>query len=1198
MKPFADLHHHTENSLLDGLGSIDRHARRCVELGHTAIALTEHGTCRGFVGLDAAAKEHGLKPIYGIEAYVCRDHKRQGLSDEQVASVTAGLKGREATKAARVLEDAEGIRERRHLVLLAGSDEGVLNLIRLSNAANVDGFYRSPRIDLNLLREHSEGLFCNSGCLGGVLAQSFLEGDLPRMMEDLQTFRDIFGDRFSLEIQPHPIAEQERWNRAVVKLSAAFGIPIVATNDSHYPSPDDWRTHDALVCVGHGDQVVDCDRLRYEAETFGLKSAADMAEAFDRVHPAIPRSVVDAAIERAAEIAERCNGKLWKPSGVLLPKQRTAKGKAAEAPIDALRADCEKGLTWRGVSGPEYRARLDHELDVIGGKDFAPYFLIVREALGWAREQGILTGPGRGSAAGSLVCYLLGITSLDPLRHGLLFERFLTPGRADWPDIDCDVEDRRRPEVLQHLRDVYGEDSVALISTVSRMRARAAFRDVARAFGVSGPVVEALTSAIVDDKTRTDVAESHDTLSGAVASTPALAAFAAENPDLMSHAIALEGHVRHVGVHPSGVVTSPVPLATFVPLERRTSKGEVFTVVAYDMRDAETVGLIKLDVLGLRTLSVLADCVRAVERRQGVKLDLEALPLDHAEVFEAFTNGDLAGVFQFDSATARAACDGVVFESFEDLVALNALNRPGPAKSGLADEWRGVKAGRAKASKHPLVEAICSDTLGVIVYQEHVIRILQEVAGYSPEEAGRLRKAISKSKGVGYLEVERPVFIAGAAARGMAKAEADALWTQIEEFGAYGFNKSHSAAYALIAYWGQWLKLNHPVEFFAGLLANEPDSDVANRYVREASRRGIKILPPDVNASAVGWTAKGSALLCGLSAIKRCGDKACSEIVSKAPFADASDFLTRINRRVVNKGVIEALTKAGALASILPNVKDTLENLEAILKAPSRKGWVEHLRLAVEASKSKPDFDAEDLWALRIEVGVNSDGRHPIGCVKGLFESQLRPGFVPLSLAVDGSWIAGVIAGVKVGTSGGSRWAAIEIEDEVGDRVKLRFGDEEYNAAREVLDSGIGTVVASNLSVNKFGTVKAVVLIDLLDFRRRRREGVDLTEEQALVSSAFHPLRSVTTELREKWWTKAGAPVLILSANKRVDKSGRPFAFLRVDPGVGDTSEVLVFADVFASSRKLLREGEVVSLSAKREKSGALIASRITKVAT
>lgn len=1193
MREFSDLHRHSEFSLLDGYASIKKHAKRANELGHRYLAMTEHGTLRGFPTLGRACDALDLLPIYGCELYVTRNHLRKSISEEEKAALSANLKKKEASKAIADAERAAGIQERRHLVVLAKNDEGLQNLIKLSNIANLDGFYYKPRIDLELLGRYREGLIVNSGCIGGVLARSYFNGDLDRMLDDLEWFIETFGDDFSLEIQPHPIEEQAEWNKIVLRLSKEFDVPIVAANDTHYPHPDDWKTHDTLICVGMNEKVMNCERMQYEAATFGMKSGDDMVEAFARTHPYIPRKVVEAAVERAAELAERCTARLVEPKEVYLP---SVSGDPDEDTDQTLRDLCEKGLEWRGLSGDEYSERLEHELGVIQGKKFSLYFLVVHEMVSWCRENGVLTGPGRGSAAGSLVCYLLGITSLDPIEHGLLFERFLTPGRIDWPDIDVDFEDSKREEVIEHLCVKYGKENVAHISTHLRMRARGALKDVSRAHGLNLFEVENLTSAIVEEATRIDPDEEQDVLKRAIESTEDLRLFAERNPDVAEHAMRIEGHIRTVGIHASGIVVSPKPLRDCIPLERRLSKGkEVFTI-AYDMRDTEKAGFVKLDALGLRTLSILADCCRLVERRTGVRLDLEKLPLDDRVTLDAFTDHDFAGVFQFDTAAARGACSGVSFDTFEDIVALNALNRPGPAKSGLADQWRERKAKGKWKRGHPIVERICSDTMGVIVYQEHVIRILQQLAGYSPEEAGRLRKAISKSKGAGYLEKERPTFVEGAVKSGMDETTAEMLWTSIEEFGAYGFNKSHAAAYSLIAYWGQWLKQNYPVEFFCALLRNEPDTGKANGFVREASRRGIKITPPNVNYSDASWTCKGKKLVTGLASVKRCGERACEEIHKHAPYSDFADLESRVNRRIVNRGVIKALVQAGAMGDLLPNTRWTLANLEPMMKLIGKKGWVEKVREKIDSSRSEPDLTDAQKWRLRLKVGVNGDGRHPLGSVKEMIDKHLRHGFVPLEKAFDGSWVFAVVSGKKTGTSDGKRWAAMEIEDERGDRVKLKFGDSEFTRWRPIFDAGVGTLVAVNIHVTHYGNSKVVSMVDLIDLSQKIENGEELTEVEQVFVRNEHPIRKLKyADIRSDWWRDPSSVVLVVGLKTRFDRNRQKMAFVRVDSGMGATIEVLVFASVYEANKKLFKVGKLVNLRGKMS-DGRFVVKSVHKV--
>jgi DNA-directed DNA polymerase III PolC len=882
---------------------------------------------------------------------------------------------------------------------------------------------------------------------------------------------------------------------------------------------------------------------------------------------------------------------VWKPKTILLPEVTD------EDPDDELQDLALDGWGWRDIDArakrlgekrKTYMRRIKHELGVIGSMGFAPYFLVVHDAIEWARSQGIMVGPGRGSAAGSLVCYLLGITSIDPLEHGLLFERFLTPGRKDWPDIDVDFEDRRRHEVFAYLRERYGDENVAQISTLSRMKGKSALRDVARAHGLHTAEVDAVASTIVEVLTRdAEVGSIERALEGDVS----LREFETEHPAVIEQAVALEGHIRHVGIHPAGVVTSPIPLTDFVPLERRLVSGEEVIVTAFDKYTIPELGLVKLDFLGLKTLSVLADARRLVEERTGEVIDYEALTFDDPDVLEAFTDGDSVGVFQFDSPTARAATAGVVFESFEDVVALNALNRPGTAKSGLADEWRKLKAGEKGAKQNPIIAGICSDTLGVIVYQEHVIKILQDLAGYTPEEAGRLRKAISKSAGAGYLEADRPVFVKGAGARGMEREEAEALWSQIEQFGAYGFNKSHAAAYGAIAYWCQWMKLRHPAEFFCALLTHESEPAEASRVSREAERRGVPVCPPDVNVSRGSWTVSPAGeLVAGLEMIKGVGSKPAENVGKVGPFDSFVDFIVKVNRRSVHRGVMVALAKAGALADIVPNAKWFIENAEALLKRVNRKGWAEELTEKLEASRDEDAFDDEDAAAMAITVGIS--GTNPMSVLDSMRRDLLRArgDWHAVEDCFDGSLIAGVLTAKKVGTSGKRRWASVEIEGDDGARVRLRLDDEGFQRFRPVLDAGLGALIAARISVGKGGGARPMLLVDLLEMRRKWRAGEPFEwYELAMCRAKEHPASSGVG----KWWR--GGKALVLRVNERRDRNGRWMAFVSCDGGVGaqQARELVVFADLWEECEDYTIPGKVVAIKGKLDKRGTIVAKSI-----
>jgi DNA polymerase-3 subunit alpha len=1191
---FADLHHHTEHSLLDAFGNVQTHVKRCVELGHSAVAMTEHGTLRGILALESACKKESIKPIFGCEFYVTKDHRAKGLTPEQSASVTAGLKGAEATNRKKVLAESLGINERRHLVLLAENEAGIQNLITLSNIANKKGFYHKPRIDLELLEKYSEGIIVNSGCIGSVISASALNGEMERAIDDMLWFKEVFGDRFSLEIQPHPLKEQRQWNKIAAKLSKAFDIPLIAANDSHYPAPDNWKVHDTLVAIGHSVRVDDCERMRYAVETFGLKGADSMLEAFDRVHPYLERKTIQDAIERAAQQAERCNAEVWKPKKVLLPM-------VSKKPNSVLKEIVLDGFLWRkieqrsaknGIPVSDYLDRIKHELGVIKGLKFSTYFLMVHDIIRFCREGGIGVGPGRGSSAGSLVCYLCGITAIDPMELGLLFERFLQPDRKDWPDIDMDFEVNRRQEVFEYLTKKYGEENVAQITTLTKLKGRSTLKDVARAHGVPLSIVEKITSSIVEEIARSD--DGLSAIETAMESDPDMIEFARNYPLVVQQSIELEGTLRQVGVHPAGVVVSPIELDLFVPVERRLLKKQEIFVTAFDKDEIPELGLVKIDILGLKTLSVLTDAMKMVERRTGTFVDYEELDFDDQEVLDRFTAGDFLGVFQFDTATAAAACIDVVFDLFEDVIAINALNRPGPSTSGLADDWRERKKGKKGKKQNKIVAKICSDTLGVIVYQEHVIQILQKLAGYSSEEASRLRRAISKSKGAGYLEADRPVFVEGAVkVGGMGEEEADSLWTQIEKFGAYGFNKSHAAAYAAIAYWCQWMKVYHPVEFFCALMSHESDPAVASKIAREAERRGIRVKTPDVNFSGATWTVSPQGeLLAGLGMIKGVGEKPSESIAKNAPYKSFSGFISKVNRRAVHKGVLVALAKSGALEGLVPNTKFFISEVEDLLKKVGKKGWVEELEARLEDSKSEDDYTDEDLRAESISVGIS--GTDPLRVLEGL-RLYLRPkgDWTPIASAFNGCLISGVMVAKKVGTSGKRRWAAIEIEDSEGDKLRIRLDEHDFHNYRQILDSGIGAIIAARVILSKRSSAaKPAILIDMLELRKKWRETdpEDWSTEMSWQElSLFRAKENPAKAGGWNWWK--GGTALVLSVKEVRDKNGRHMAFVSMDGGVGAvrSEEVVFFADLWEEVEDLVYPGQVLGVWGKKDKTSILI---------
>jgi DNA polymerase-3 subunit alpha len=1217
---FTDLHHHSEMSLLDGYGSIRKHVQRAKELGHAAVVLTEHGSIRGWQALASECASEKIRPGFGCEFYVTKDHRRRGLTDEQRDSVTAGKSGDDARAAVAALEAMLGVKDRRHLVLVAMNDVGVRNIIALNNAAHRDGLYYKPRIDLELLAKHSEGVFGSSACMGGVLAQPLLQGDFDEALDTAEDLATILDGRFYGEIQPHPLKSIRAVNIQIVRICRALGIPLIATNDAHYVTPDDWDVHDALLAVGHGKLISDTERIRYHPESFCLRDREGMERCFESYHRDLDWDAVQEGLDNAASLGEDVGGSLPAPppGRVFLPALAAdpdaelallcQQGWDGLRSIDARASRNGCGTDGRGDQEVDYTTRLTYELKTIRDRGFAPYFLLVRDVIGWCRSHGIAVGPGRGSSAGSLVCYLLGITAIDPLEHKLMFERFLDPARPDWPDIDIDVDGRHRSRVVRYLQEKYGERRVALVGTVNRMRGRTALRDIGRAYDVPYSEVNSVSSAIVGDVVRGDEGD-EGTIKDALASVPAFSDFAGRYPDAMRAMLELEGHVRHVGIHAAGVVVSPHDLDDALPLELRKSRGESVIVTAFDMRDVERAGYVKLDLLGLNTMAVINEALEIADRRTGWRPDLEDLTYDDPEVLQAFTDGDFIGVFQFDSPSARAACAGVEFHTFDDIVAMNAINRPGPANAGLADVWRDRRAGRPTKRLPAAVEDLCSDALGVMVYQEHVIKVLREVAGFDHVMASKVRRAIAKSKGREAIDEFEEDFVAGAKKAMGGEPAARALWAQIGEFGRYAFNRSHAAAYGAIAYWCQWLKLNLPVEFFTALIANQPDTDRASRLVRAAARRGIRIEPPSVNTSHVRWRAERGAVWTGLSMIKGVGDNAAAELERCAPYTDIVDLLMRVDRRRVHKGVLVALVKAGALREVTPHsTTSLLYALEsgALLKAAKRKkDPLLHVQACLdEAAAATVPASDEDLWAMQLQVGIPGSGKHPLGVLNGVDLEFLASGWASLDDVADGDRVRGVISACKVGSGDGGKWARLELEDIHGTRLTMRLNAEDHAKNHLVLDEGVGALVACRVRVTQNGNVYCDYMVDLLALREklvgRSRadfsseswpEDIELSEWERTLIRGAHPAGDEEPVWRAKTWNR----VLVTSAKDRTDSMGGRMCFARVEGGQGPSYELVVFSSVRRGNR--LIPGEIREIRAKWQKSsGSLIAEGIRKV--
>src|SRR5687768_526068 len=905
MSNFVHLHLHSEYSLLDGACRIEEMLDRASELQMPAVAITEHGNMFSSVIFHDQARKRGINPILGCEVYVAPGDRR----------TKSGTPGETAN----------------HLVLLAETKEGYHNLIKLVSAGYTEGFYYKPRIDKDLLARHSTGLIGLSSCLKGEVATGIRTEKQQRALDAAAAYRDILGpNNFFLEMQFQGIEEQKIVNVGLQPIAKDLGLNLVVTNDVHYLENSDFKPHDILLCIGTGKTVNDADRLKYHGDQFYLKTAAEMASVFGDFPEALANTV---------RIAERCQVDL---SGTVnhLPNFDVPAGYTLDQYFEHVVLDGFqqrlarlKELAGKGVlkhTIDEYERRLAYEIDMIKQMKYPGYFLIVWDFIRYAREHGIPVGPGRGSAAGSFVAYCLRITDVDPIEYDLIFERFLNPERVSLPDIDIDFCERRRGEVIEYVTRKYGRQNVAQIITFGTMKARAVVRDVARVMDI--PYADA-------DRVAKAVPPALDmTLAKALEESPPLKEMQQKDDrirELLAVAQRLEGMTRHASVHAAGVVIAPRPLTEFVPLYK-SQKDEIVTQWA--MKEIERVGLLKMDFLGLSTLTLIRDALDEIKRTNDVDLDIDAVPLDDAKTYELFANGQTYGVFQFESSGMRDLLRKAKPERLDDLIALNALYRPGPLKSGMVDDFIARKQGKTEV-KYELaaLAPILGDTYGVIAYQEQVMRIAAVLAGFSMGQSDVLRKAMGK-KDPKVMAKQREAFMEGARAKGVNEKKATKIFDLMEFFAGYGFNKSHSTTYAWVAYQTGYLKANFPWHFMAALLTIEAaNTDKLAMYLGECRDLGIPILQPDINSSELAFTVIKEGVRFGLCAVKNVGEGAIVSILGVRRELGRVESLYTLcehaDLRLVNKRVLESLIKAGALDSMACEQHRTVRDRRACLFA-------------------------------------------------------------------------------------------------------------------------------------------------------------------------------------------------------------------------------------------------------------------------
>ncbi|MBM3249555.1 MAG: DNA polymerase III subunit alpha [Candidatus Omnitrophica bacterium] len=900
---FIHLHLHTQYSLLDGACRIPDILSLAQKYKMDSLAITDHGNMFGAIEFYLEAQKSGIKPIIGCEAYVAAN--------------------------SRLDKTASGIDEASyHLILLARDETGYQNLMKLVSAGYLEGFYYRPRIDKEILGQYSRGLIGLSACLKGEIPALLAERRFNDALKCADTYLNIFGKgNFYLEVQPNSIPEQKVVNDGLVKISKELGIPLVATNDVHYLSASHAASHEALLCIQTQSTLDDPNHMRFQTEEFYFRSPQEMKDAFKDIPEAVTNTV---------EIAGRCNLEL-DFTRIHLPKYDPPGEKSKE---DFLRALCDEGLKRRypGVT-PEIQQRLEHELKIIKNMGFVSYFLIVWDFIHFARAKGIPVGPGRGSAAGSLVSFLLGITDVDPLKYSLLFERFLNPERLGLPDIDIDFCYERRPEVIDYVTNKYGRGNVSQIITFGTMQARAVVRDVGRVMGMSYADVDRIAKMIPPPP---DPTKPENNLKNALESEAELSSLYRNDPQitkLINTGLSLEGMTRHASIHAAGVVIADKPLDNYVPLFK-TADEQIAT--GYSMEWLEKIGLLKVDFLGLRTLTVIDETVKLVRKTRGEDIDIENLPLDDAKTYQLLSAARTIGVFQVESTGMRDLLRKLQPDRFEDLIALLALYRPGPIGSGMLDDFIKRKHNLTPIKyEHPTLEPILKETYGIMLYQEQVMQIASIMAGFSLAQADLLRKAMGK-KIPEVMEKQRKNFMAGCMKNGIKELLASKIFDLIEYFAGYGFNKSHSTAYALISYRTAYLKANFPVEFMTALLTSERnDTDKIVEYVNESGRMGLSILPPDINESGVMFEAVDErSIRFGLIAVKNVGVGAAESIVAarkNGKSASLEDLCQRIDLRLANRKVLESLIKCGALDTFALSRAQMLSSLESVLESASRR---------------------------------------------------------------------------------------------------------------------------------------------------------------------------------------------------------------------------------------------------------------------
>lgn len=1260
---FVHLHCHTEYSALDAIPKVEDYVVKCLEYEMPAIAITDHGNLRALHTLYARTVKpftyieqeidvkSNVKAIAGCEFYLTpNEYDSRGLPE----SIKAKLKRESKTQTeynrnVKIAEQQYGIKLRFHCLIFAKNEKGMENLLTLSYMSWKDGFYYRPRIDLRLLKKYREGLIVTTSCVGGIIPVALQNSKESEAEKLARWFKKYFGDDFYFEIQPHNLDSQKYVNEKLLDLSSEVGVKLIATNDSHYIKREDYKAHEMLLDINSRATAKSTDRWRFGDNEFYFKNEHEMYKSFKKYHKNISVANIKAAMENTLEIAGKCEKMSTEINlkRAILPSFDIPKKKTSE--VEYLVNLCRKGWKWRkinkkikdyakyaGISIEEskkiYKDRLELELKRIIKLKFVTYFLIIQDLIAWARGEGIMVGPGRGSSAASIVCYLIGITSIDPIRYDLLFDRFLSDYRIDYPDIDMDFEDSRRKEVFEYLFKKYGENNVSLIGTVDRMKGKQALQDVGRVLGVPMKETTAITKHIVI-RPMGDARESQ-TVEDSFEEFEASQKYNEKYPNVLPYVKKLEGKVRQVGIHAAGCQIYPSEIWKYIPIEFREDKqiGKRIPVSSYDWRDCQELGLVKIDVLGLSTLTGLRYSIEQIKKRHKKNIDLEEVDLENKKVLRGFTNLKFGGIFQFDSIGMRNTCRGFTFDGFEDVFALSALYRPGAMRSGQAKIFISRKKNKkAIKSVHPLYDSITKLTYGVMVYQEQLMKVFVEIAGYQPRKSDIMRKKIAKSAGKKAVWNEERDFLAGAKKNGVPVEVAKKLFKNMSFMGSYAFNKAHASVYSMISYWGMYLKVYYPVEFFYGLLKIENNKNLITSHVKEAKSLGIKITAPDVNYSDIDFSIfDDSKIAFGLKNIKGCGIKAATELSDNKPYANMHDMLRKVDRRAVNKGVIKSLVTSGALKSMYPNTGALLKTIK--IKSKPKVGekpiWEWMLDLPENKSealykkfdKKRYKLSKEDEQRLRLSVSSMPGDKNIIDYYSMVDNEILKSYNITKISDID--WeqnntmvtIKGTVVEVRYNNVGdfhkempsdeekkrigwGKRYAGLNIDDGTGIQ-RVNVSPEIFPTFRNIIDKGKDTIVILSgriLSFNRMVYVHNVAELDPIREAIKNRDNSKLNKFQKIylkfpfeLPDNVFPISIANSRASGEFKVMG---LIVKAKIHYTKKDKRKMMFIDIQDSTGICS-VTIWSDYLEKYSKKIELGNILTVPISKNKHGMSICGK------